>query len=198
MYLGTTFSTGTCKSHAQNSSPQSSFMSLGYITVPSRKRAHYGMYVRPPPTLGSNFLLRSSVNSNMCPCVAALENAAQMAGLWGLNFVRSISNVLQLSLASFIPRFSKNKLTHTASDRSHAHLIELHSTTHGEESQLPLFWIGNRAWIRLKSLVAAATIHIINLAWVTYLGALSHINAILIPRILAHLPILAQCKVHRP
>ena len=33
---------------------------------------------------------------------------------------------------------------------------------------------------------------------VTYLGALSHINAILIPRISAHPPILAQCKVHRP
>ena len=33
---------------------------------------------------------------------------------------------------------------------------------------------------------------------VTYLGAPSHINAILIPRTLAHPPILAQCKVHRP
>ena len=32
----------------------------------------------------------------------------------------------------------------------------------------------------------------------TYLGALSCINAILIPRISAHPPILAQCKVHRP
>ena len=36
------------------------------------------------------------------------------------------------------------------------------------------------------------------LAWATYLGALSRINAILIPRISAHPPILAQCKVHRP
>ena len=36
------------------------------------------------------------------------------------------------------------------------------------------------------------------LAWVTYLGALSSINAILILRISAHLQILAQCKVHRP
>ena len=36
------------------------------------------------------------------------------------------------------------------------------------------------------------------LAWVTYLGALSRINAILIPRISAHPPNLAQCKVHRP
>ena len=36
------------------------------------------------------------------------------------------------------------------------------------------------------------------LAWVTYLGALSSINAILIPRISAHPPIFAQCKVHRP
>ena len=48
----------------------------------------------PTPHFGLNFLLRSSVYSNMCPCVAALENAAQMAGLRGLNFVRSISNVL--------------------------------------------------------------------------------------------------------
>ena len=36
------------------------------------------------------------------------------------------------------------------------------------------------------------------LAWVTYLGALSRINAILIPRISAHPPILAQRRVHRP
>ena len=52
--------------------------------------------------------------------------------------------------------------------------------------------------IRLKSIVAVATIHIMKLAWVTYLGALSRINAILIPRISAHPPILPQCKVHRP
>ena len=36
------------------------------------------------------------------------------------------------------------------------------------------------------------------IAWVTYLDTLSCINAILIPRISAHPPILAQCKVHRP
>ena len=36
------------------------------------------------------------------------------------------------------------------------------------------------------------------LARVTYLGALSRINAILIPRISAHPPILSQCKLHRP
>ena len=97
-----------------------------------------------------------------------------------------------------MPRFSTNKRSYTASDRSHAHLIRLHSTTHGEVSQPPLLWIGNRAWIRLKSIVAAATIQIMKLAWVTYLGALSRINAILIPRISAHPPILAPCKVHRP
>ena len=34
--------------------------------------------------------------------------------------------------------------------------------------------------------------------WVTYLGLLSRLNAILIPRISVHPPILAQCKVHRP
>ena len=85
-----------------------------------------------------------------------------------------------------------------ASDLSHAHLIQLHSTTHGEVLRPPLIWIGNRAWIRLKSIVAAATIQIMKLAWVTYLGTLSRINAILIPQILAHPPILAQCKVHHP
>ena len=36
------------------------------------------------------------------------------------------------------------------------------------------------------------------LAWVTYLGTLLHIIAILIPQILAHPPILAQCTVHCP
>ena len=36
------------------------------------------------------------------------------------------------------------------------------------------------------------------LVWVTYMGTLSHINAILIPQISAHPPVLAQCKVHRP
>ena len=70
--------------------------------------------------------------------------------------------------------------------------------THGEVSRPPLLGIGNRARIRLKSIVAAATIQIMKLAWVTYLGALSCINAILIPQISAHPPILAQCKVHRP
>ena len=33
----------------------------------------------PPPHFGLNFQLRSSVHSNMRPCVATLENAAQMA-----------------------------------------------------------------------------------------------------------------------
>ena len=47
-------------------------------------------------------------------------------------------------------------------------------------------------------MVAAATIRIMKIAWVTYLGALSRLTAILIPRISAHSPILAQCKVHRP
>ena len=36
---------------------------------------------RPTPHFGLKFLLRSSVYSNMHPCVAALENAAEMAGL---------------------------------------------------------------------------------------------------------------------
>ena len=47
-------------------------------------------------------------------------------------------------------------------------------------------------------MLAAVIIRIRKLAWVTYMGALSRINAILIPRISAHPPILAQSKVHRP
>ena len=35
---------------------------------------------QPTPHFGLNLLLRSNVYSNMRPCVAALENAAQMAG----------------------------------------------------------------------------------------------------------------------
>ena len=47
-------------------------------------------------------------------------------------------------------------------------------------------------------MVAAATIRMMKIAWVTYLGAHSRLNATLIRRISAHPPILAQCKVHRP
>ena len=38
--------------------------------------------IGPPPTLqfGLNLLLRSNIYLNMRPCVAALENAAQMTG----------------------------------------------------------------------------------------------------------------------
>ena len=117
-----------------------------------------------------------------------------------LIYVRSISNVLNSHKTNFMPCFSINKRSYTVSDRSHAHWIWLHSTTHGEVSRPPLLWIGNvnRTWIRLKSIVAAATIQIMKLVWVTYLGALSSINVILIPRISAHPPIMAQRKVHRP
>ena len=43
-------------------------------------------------------------------------------------------------------------------------------------------------------------IQIVKIAWVAYmyLGALSHLNATLIPQIAAYPPVLAQCKVHRP
>ena len=84
------------------------------------------------------------------------------------------------------------------SGRNHAHLIRLQSTTHGEVTRPPLLLIGNRAWIRLKLIVGTATIQIMKIVWVTYLGAFSLLNAILIPRILAHTPVLAQCKVHCP
>ena len=49
-----------------------------------------------------------------------------------------------------MPRFGINRL-YMASDYSHTHLIRLQSTIHGEVSRLPLLWIGNRTWIRLKS-----------------------------------------------
>ena len=94
-----------------------------------------------------------------------------------------------------MPRFSTNEQSCTASNSNHAHLIQLQSTTHGEVSRLPLLRIDNRACIRI---VATATIQIMKIAWVIYLGALSHLNMILIPQISAHPPILAQCKVHRP
>ena len=41
---------------------------------------------RPTLHFGLNFLLRSSVYSNMRPCVAALESAAQMHEMAGLYF----------------------------------------------------------------------------------------------------------------
>ena len=115
-------------------------------------------------------------------------------------YVRSISNLLnsRKTTCSFMPCFSTNKQSCTASDRNHAHLIRLQSTTHGEASWPPLLSIGNRAWIRLKLIVAAATIQIMKVAWVTYLGALSRLNALLIPQISAHPQSRPQCKVHRP
>ena len=42
------------------------------------------------------------------------------------------------------------------------------------------------------------TIYGMKIAWATYLGTLSRLNAILIPRISAHPPVLTQCKVYRP
>ena len=62
---------------------------------------------------------------------------------------------MKLSLANFMPLFSTKKRSYTASDHSHAHWIRLHSTTHSEVSRPLLLWIGNCAWIRLKSTVAA-------------------------------------------
>ena len=54
------------------------------ITVPSWKRTHHR--ISAYPHFGLNFLLRSNVYMNMRPCVTALENTAQIACLWGLNF----------------------------------------------------------------------------------------------------------------
>ena len=139
-------------------------------TVPSRKRAHCGMSAHPH--FGLNFLLRSSVYSRMhpiysCPWKHSSNGWFMWIELW-IVYVRSISNVLsscKLILASFMPLFSRNnKQVYTASDHSHTHLIGLHSTTHSEVSWPPLLRFGIRAWIRLKSIVAAATIQIMKLA----------------------------------
>jgi hypothetical protein len=43
-----------------------------------------------------------------------------------------------------------------------------------------------------------ATIRIMKIAWVTYLGALSRVTATLIPGISANPPVQIQCKVHHP
>ena len=79
-------------------------------TVPSQKRAHYGILATPH--FGLNFLLRSNVYLNMRPCVAALEKHTCSSNGWFMRtelqivYVRSISNLPKLSLASFMQRFS--------------------------------------------------------------------------------------------
>ena len=70
---------------------------------------------RPTTHFELNFLLRSSVYS-MHLCVAASSNG------W---FMRTELQIAKL--ASFMPRFSTNQRLYTASDRSHAHLLQLHS-----------------------------------------------------------------------
>ena len=47
-------------------------------------------------------------------------------------------------------------------------------------------------------MVAAATIRIMKIAWVTYLGALLYLNMILIPRISADSNIKINIKINRP
>ena len=47
-------------------------------------------------------------------------------------------------------------------------------------------------------MVAVVAIQIMKIPQVIYLGALSHLIATLIPRLSAHPPVQAQCKVHRP
>ena len=63
-----------------------------------------------------------------------------------------------------------------------------------------LLLMGNHAWIRLKSVVATAIIQIIKIAWITYLGALSCLNVILIPQISAHVQSwpFVRCTAHGP
>ena len=138
---------------------------------------------------------------NMRPCVAARSNGWFMRTELWIVYVRLISNLPNSRKTSFKPRFSTNKWSCMANDRNHAHLIQLLSAIYSEVSaqcQLPSLLIDNRAWIRLKSMVAAAIIWIIKAAWATYMGTLLRLNVILIPRISAHPQILTQCKVHSP
>ena len=58
--------------------------SISYVPYP-RERGPT-TECRPTPHFGLNFLLRSSVYSNMRPCVAALESAAQIHEMVGLYF----------------------------------------------------------------------------------------------------------------
>ena len=94
------------------------------------------------PHFWIDFLLRSSVYSNMRPCVAALENAKWLVYKdWTSNSL--ISNSCKIK-PSFMPHFGTNKQSSTASDRNHAHLIQLQSIHRG----CP----GNHAWIRQQSM----------------------------------------------
>ena len=56
-------------------------ISYSYIIVLYPRERGPTAECRPTPHFGLNFLLRSNVYSNIRPCVAALENTAQMAGL---------------------------------------------------------------------------------------------------------------------
>ena len=57
------------------------YKNLQFVIVPYPHERGPTTECWPTPHFGLNFLLRSSVYLNMCPCVAVLENAAQMAGL---------------------------------------------------------------------------------------------------------------------
>ena len=57
-----------------------------FLLVPYPRERGPTTECRPTPHFGLNFLLRSSVYSNMRPCVAALESAAQMHEMAGLYF----------------------------------------------------------------------------------------------------------------
>ena len=58
----------------------------GTIKVPYPRERGPTTECRPTPHFGLNFLLRSSVYSNVRPCVAALESAVQMHEMAGLYF----------------------------------------------------------------------------------------------------------------
>ena len=148
----------------------------------------------PTPHFGLNFLLRSSVYLNMCPWVAALESTAQMHEMARL-YVRSISNVLN----------SHKTRCHVSAQINYCTRLAIVATP-------TEYGCTQRHMVKYRShpcsgLVTVAEINSSCCYYSNYeasvgnlpgRSALSSIKAMLIPRISAHPPILAQCKVHRP
>ena len=147
--------------------------------------------IAPPPT----FLLRSTVYSNMRPCVAALEKGGSNGWFMRTELqiikVRSISNLPCLML-----HFSTKEQSCTASNRNHTHWIRLPSTAqcwaHGEVFGLMV----GRPCSRLVTVLNKTEINSTHRYYlntktplVIYLGALSCLTATLIPRTSAHPPI---------
>ena len=94
---------------------------------------------RPARNIEDRSRARSSaciICAPMCSCPwNRSSNGWFMRTKLRIIYVRSISNLVKLSLTIFMPRISTNERSCKASDRNHAHLIRLQSTTHGEVSR---------------------------------------------------------------